>query len=103
LDLKKKYGCKVTDTDISYLAIDAAREKNCYNDLLLCDLDKNPITREIESEQFDYILYLDILEHLKNLWHVLNLRRKLFAASGLVIVSLLNVSNSRQQRVGCFQ
>jgi 2-polyprenyl-3-methyl-5-hydroxy-6-metoxy-1,4-benzoquinol methylase len=89
--IKEKHGCKVTGIDISAIAIDVARKKGCYEKLLACDLDQIAIPAEIQSERFDFIIYPDVLEHLKDPWETVRLHEKLLKPGGAMIASVPNI------------
>jgi hypothetical protein len=59
-ELVKKKKCKIYACDISKLK----NKNNFFTKFKLCDLDKNRIP--FKGMQFDYILLLDVIEHLKS-------------------------------------
>lgn len=46
-----------------------------------------------ENKKFDYILFADVLEHLRNPAHVLSLAKKLLKPNGEIIVSFPNIAH----------
>lgn len=65
-------------------------------DAVVCaDLNTLDLTDHMELKGFDYILCLDVLEHLMNPWERLQALAGLLAPGGKLIVSLPNVRNWR--------
>ncbi len=86
-----KYDSQITGVDLSVEAIEVAKQQNCYQKLIIANLDQTPIPSEIENEQFDCILYPDILEHLKDPWGVIRSHLNLLAPNGVMIASIPNI------------
>lgn len=81
----------VVGIDISEEAIAYAKTLNCYQKLLVCNLDKFPVPQEIEQETFDCILYPDVLEHLRNPWDLLRSHVQILNNNGYMIASIPNI------------
>jgi methionine biosynthesis protein MetW len=73
----------------------AAKQAEAQLDKVFCiDLDKLEICqlyKEWGDQKFDFIVFADVLEHLKDPWSILNSLVKMLAPHGTVIVSLPNV------------
>ncbi len=94
--LKKEKSCKMYGVDIDSKALDKAIKDGYYTKLLNVDLDNDKERKQILSEgfnNFDYILCLDVLEHLKNINDVLFFFLGLLKNKGSVIVSIPNVAH----------
>ncbi len=89
--IREKYGTRVIGIDISHKAIEVAEKQNCYEKLIICDLDQDPIPPEIKDQRFDCILYPDVLEHLKNPWRIINTHLNLLEPDGVMISSIPNI------------
>ncbi len=90
--LFEKKQCKIVGLDISDQVISIANQQNCYEKLIVADLDQSFIPTEIENEKFDCILYPDVLEHLKDPWKVVNIHtNNLLNANGYLIASIPNI------------
>lgn len=99
-------GARVLDLGSGIGAVGAAlKQKGCY--VVGCDIDGGPLTARLDrfisanldeglpdlaGEKFDYILLLDVIEHLRSPENFLDQLRKLAAASGAeVIVTTANI------------
>jgi len=71
--------------DISTQAIDVAAQKECYEKLLVCDLDKQAIPPELESERL-IVFYIPLF------WlDVIVAHIRLLKPQGVMIASISNV------------
>ncbi len=78
------------------LAQPAAAVASKRLDTVICaDMNTLNLAERPELESFDYILCLDVLEHLVNPWERLQALSRLLAPGGKLIVSLPNVRNWR--------
>lgn len=62
-----------------------------YRKLLVADLDHVKLSRVFEGHQYDYIVFADVLEHLRAPQEVLNDARQLLAPEGKILISLPNI------------
>jgi 2-polyprenyl-3-methyl-5-hydroxy-6-metoxy-1,4-benzoquinol methylase len=76
-------GSQIIGIDLSLEAIEIARQQDCYEKLIVCDLDEIVIPPEIQNICFDCILYPDVLEHLKNPWDVIQQHLSLLKPNGV--------------------
>lgn len=71
-----------------------AQKTRAYKDIRQIDLNQLACIKIDEYEaKFDYIVILDVLEHLINPYEVLNLLKKFLKPSGFFIISFPNVSH----------
>ncbi len=87
----QRKNANVVGIDISEEAIAYANQLNCYQKLLVCNLDESPVPQEIEQERFDCILYPDVLEHLKYPWKLLESHVHLLNDNGCMLASIPNI------------
>ncbi|MBR8830303.1 MAG: Ubiquinone biosynthesis O-methyltransferase, mitochondrial [Chroococcopsis gigantea SAG 12.99] len=87
----EKIGSQVIGLDISAEALSIAQEENCYEKLVICDLDRTVIPEAIKNESFDCILYPDVLEHLTNPWETIKSHMNLLNPDGIIIASIPNI------------
>lgn len=83
-------GCSVYGIELDAGAADAARQY--CDDVFFADVD-TLIALPWEGLQFDAILCMDILEHLKDPERALRMLRDYLAPDGLVVITLPNVAN----------
>jgi len=82
-------GCRVLGVELD---ADKLKEAGRLSvDTICSDLDKEEVWREIRGK-FDYVIFVDVLEHLKSPWVALALARKLLNDGGEVIAHIPNVS-----------
>lgn len=69
----------------------AKKAKKFYDNLLIGNVEnmKLPFNRN----NFDCIVYADVLEHLHNPWGILQKHRDLLASNGLIIASIPNIQH----------
>ena len=88
-ELQKK-GCKVWAIEKDKKA--ASLAKNYYEKVIIDDLDTiNTLT--LEKNSFDYILFLDVLEHLLHPEAVLNVCMSYLKNEGKIIISTPNIAH----------
>lgn len=81
-------GFVVVCTDKDQRALEAAQEKGCK--IVLADLDRD---QPYFEEKFDYIIYADVLEHLRDPQGAYSYLNTFLQDEGVVVVSLPNVAN----------
>ncbi len=97
--LVKNKNCTVYGIEIDEIVVDQVRSEAFYNDIFEIDLDffeKNP--KEFErfknlDIQFDYIIYADVLEHLKDPTTALATMMEKLKESGKILISIPNIAN----------
>ncbi len=84
-------GHRVTGVD----CLDAPRHRGILADYLRLDLDSAETARILRArpERFDYILLLDILEHLREPERLLRAAKALLKPGGKIIISVPNIAN----------
>ena len=82
--------CQVWGVDTNKKAATAAR-KYCQ-EVIIGDVE-NMGSRPVKKNFFDYILFLDILEHLKNPLNVLSSFLKQAKKEGIIIISVPNIAH----------
>ncbi|MDD3569492.1 MAG: glycosyltransferase [Lachnospiraceae bacterium] len=92
-----RYMKEVLDCDVYIVEID----KQSFNkalkyakDGIHCDVEELLWAKEFKDIEFDYIIFADVLEHLKNPEQVLQNANRLLKNDGRVILSVPNVAHS---------
>ncbi len=94
--LKKKKNCSVYGIDISRRNIEHIKKEGFYDKAICIDLDNDEDRSKLKTEdlkKFDYILCLDVIEHLKNINDVLFFLFDLLNEDGSLIISVPNVNH----------
>jgi 2-polyprenyl-3-methyl-5-hydroxy-6-metoxy-1,4-benzoquinol methylase len=90
--LKKQMNCEVYCVEIDK---NAAKETSKYSQkMIIGDIESLDWEKEIENEKFDYIIFADVLEHLRNPTKILKIVQKYLQESGSIIISIPNVAHS---------
>lgn len=90
--MSQNLGCKVYCVEIDE---DAAKHAEKYAEkMIVADIDQMMWFSELEKEQFDYILFADVLEHLRNPSFILERVTALLYDSGKIITSVPNISHN---------
>jgi 2-polyprenyl-3-methyl-5-hydroxy-6-metoxy-1,4-benzoquinol methylase len=89
--LKIKLGCTVTGVEIDPEA--AALAEQHTERVIVGDAEKIDYAAELAGEEFDVVLFADVLEHLKEPGDVLRRVRPFIAENGVVIASIPNVAH----------
>jgi 2-polyprenyl-3-methyl-5-hydroxy-6-metoxy-1,4-benzoquinol methylase len=89
--LKDRLGCTVTGVEISPEAAEVAEQHT--ERVIVGDAEKIDYAAELAGEEFDVVLFADVLEHLKEPGDVLRRIRPLVAENGVVIASIPNVAH----------
>lgn len=87
----KRLGCSVFGVELNAEAADVARG-HCVA-VSTIDLDREPIGSAFVNHTFDYIIFADVLEHLREPWNVLADSRALLNSDGKAIISIPNVAH----------
>ena len=90
--LKEQLDCKVHIVEFEKEAFDIAREFAAGG--ICADLNQESWVKEFEGMQFDYILFMDVLEHLYNPLKALTLAEKMLKPDGSVLISLPNIAHN---------
>ena len=94
--LKKRKNCSVYGIDIDKKNIEYVEKEGFYEKAVCVDLDNSKDRSRIKKEgfgDFDYILCLDVIEHLKNVNDVLFFLFDLLKEDGKLIVSVPNINH----------
>jgi 2-polyprenyl-3-methyl-5-hydroxy-6-metoxy-1,4-benzoquinol methylase len=89
--LKRKLGCTVIGVEIDPEA--AALAEQHTERVIVGDAEKIDYAVELAGEEFDVVLFADVLEHLKEPGDVLRRVRPFIAESGVVIASIPNIAH----------
>ena len=89
--LKNRLGCTVTGIEISPEA--AALAEQHTERVIVGDAEKIDYAAELAGEEFDVVLFADVLEHLKEPGDVLRRIRPFVAENGVVISSIPNIAH----------
>lgn len=88
-ELRRKK-CRVTGIDIDAEALNEAK-KYCEK-VILCNLDLLD-NKTLPNQKFDYILALDVIEHLQNYNNLLVVLRTHFTRNGRLIITTPNIAH----------
>ncbi len=90
--LKEHKNCKVYAVEIDE---EAAKDASKYTeDILVGDIEKFEWLDRWENIEFDYIIFADVLEHLRNPMEVLKQTKCLLKDEGKVLLSVPNVAHN---------
>ncbi len=90
--MKEKLGCKIYCIEIDTEAAEIAN-KYCEK-MIVTDIDCLQWTEELPENYFDYVIFADVLEHLKNPWKALKRAADFLKKGGTVITSIPNIGHS---------
>jgi 2-polyprenyl-3-methyl-5-hydroxy-6-metoxy-1,4-benzoquinol methylase len=90
--LKNRLGCTVVGVEIDRDAA-ALAEKHAER-VIVGDAEKIDYAAELAGEEFDVVLFADVLEHLKEPADVLRRVRPFVAENGLVVASIPNIAHA---------
>ena len=90
--MKEKMGCSVSIVEIDEEAYNIARES--AEDGFCGNLDEHYWSDHFKNGKFDYILFADVLEHLRNPVRTLSFAKKLLKNDGKVIFSIPNICHN---------
>lgn len=85
-------GCVVSGIDIDAAAAEPARA--VLEELVIADIDRDPLSEHFKPASFDAILFGDVLEHLVDPWNALRDAITLLRPEGRVLVSIPNVAHA---------
>jgi 2-polyprenyl-3-methyl-5-hydroxy-6-metoxy-1,4-benzoquinol methylase len=88
----KDRGCTVSGVDIDAKAAEPAR--GIVEELVIADIDRNPLSEHFKAESFDAIIFGDVLEHLLDPWAALRDAVTLLRPGGRILVSIPNVAHA---------
>ena len=90
--MKEHLGCAVSIIEYDAGGFNNAIQYAC--DGLCTDLMQNEWVEKYKDERFDYILFADVLEHLRDPMQVLKHAVSMLADDGMILVSLPNVGHN---------
>jgi 2-polyprenyl-3-methyl-5-hydroxy-6-metoxy-1,4-benzoquinol methylase len=90
--LKERLGCSVVGIEIDRDA--AALAEQHAERVIVGDAEKIDYAAELAGEEFDVVLFADVLEHLKEPADVLRRVRPFIAENGVVIASIPNIAHA---------
>ena len=85
-------GCRVSGVEIDAAAAEPARD--VYDELVITDINTDPLSTHFKAESFDAIIFGDVLEHLADPDSALLDAIGLLAPDGRVLVSIPNVAHA---------
>jgi 2-polyprenyl-3-methyl-5-hydroxy-6-metoxy-1,4-benzoquinol methylase len=85
-------GCTVSGVDIDAEAAESARD--VLDELVIANIDRNPLSEHFKAESFDAIIFGDVLEHLVDPWATLRDAATLLRPEGRILVSIPNVAHA---------
>jgi 2-polyprenyl-3-methyl-5-hydroxy-6-metoxy-1,4-benzoquinol methylase len=90
--LKDRLGCTVVGVEIDSEA--AALAEQHAERVIVGDAEKIDYAAELAGEEFDVVLFADVLEHLKEPADVLRRVRPFVAENGVVVASIPNIAHA---------
>jgi len=90
--LKDRLGCTVVGIEIDHGA--AALAEQHAERVIVGDAEKIDYAAELAGEEFDVVLFADVLEHLKQPADVLRRVRPFIGENGVVIASIPNIAHA---------
>ena len=90
--LKDRLGCTVVGVEIDPEA--AALAEQHAERVIVGDAEKIDYAAELAGEEFDVVLFADVLEHLKEPADVLRRVRPFVAENGVVVASIPNIAHA---------
>lgn len=88
--LTRARSCEVDGLDSVAEALEMARPN--YTSVKLADLEKESLTELYQATSYDYIIFADVLEHLRQPFSTLAQARNLLNPDGKIIISVPNVT-----------
>lgn len=90
--MKEELGCEIVCIEIDAEAAEKARK---YADLMIvADIENDPWFQKVSEFSFDFILFADVLEHLRNPEVILKQATSLLNNDGIVLTSVPNISHN---------
>lgn len=90
--MKEQLGCTVYCVEIDAEVAEIA--KQYAEKMIVADLDLLEWGKELSDGSFDYLIFADVLEHLKDPWTVLEYAVRFLKKNGIVITSIPNIGHS---------
>jgi 2-polyprenyl-3-methyl-5-hydroxy-6-metoxy-1,4-benzoquinol methylase len=87
----REQGCRVSGVEYDPAA--AAEAEPALDKLVVGDLEQLDLTVELAGEQFDVVVFGDVLEHLRDPLPVLRSVRELLVPGGAVVISVPNIAH----------
>lgn len=84
-------GCNVVGVEINSIAAQKA-EKYCSK-VMVADLDSIPLDKILLNDTFDVAVFGDVLEHLRDPWHVLESVKNYLKPGGFIVASIPNIAH----------
>lgn len=90
--LTEQMGCHVTGIEIDPISAEDARP--FCSDLIIADIEKTNLSEQLKNKTFDYILFIDVIEHLLEATTVLKKVLPLLTPEGIIIASIPNITHA---------
>ena len=90
--LKEEYGCKIYTIEIDKELHDISKQYAV--DSICCDADGLEWSKKFKNIEFDYIIFADVLEHLRNPQYVLLHAVQLLKPNGNILFSIPNIAHN---------
>ncbi|MNW38606.1 Chondroitin synthase [compost metagenome] len=90
--LKNELNCRVYCVEVD--SESAAISSEYAEKMIVADLDFFEWLSPLESIRFDFIVFADVLEHLKNPWEVLKVATTLLKSDGQLLTSIPNIGHN---------
>jgi 2-polyprenyl-3-methyl-5-hydroxy-6-metoxy-1,4-benzoquinol methylase len=85
-------GCTVSGVEID--AASAEPTRDLYEELVIADIERDPLTTHFKPGSFDAVIFGDVLEHLMDPATALHDAISLLAPGGRILVSIPNVAHA---------
>ncbi|WP_199624302.1 glycosyltransferase [Paenibacillus alkalitolerans] len=90
--MKESLGCYVACVEVDPGSAEVT-SKYCDR-MIIADLDEMHWRDELKGEKFDFLIFADVLEHLKNPWKVLEASVSLLNDNGQIVLSVPNIGHN---------
>jgi len=86
--------CEIVGIEFNKLSAQTA--KNYCKEVILGDIESIELTKEYDN-YFDFVIFADVLEHLKEPLNAINKFKRYLKDDGFFIISVPNISNWRMR------
>jgi len=90
--MRDQLGCKVTCVEINEQAASIATE--FAERMIIADIDQMDWYNKLIGESFDYVIFADVLEHLRNPTEILKTASSLLNNKGSIAISVPNITHN---------
>lgn len=89
--LVRELGCRVTGVEYVLSAAERSRERRCYDDVLVGDIQDPATVSGLPKGSFDFVLFGDVLEHLFQPNKALEVVKPLLKPDGHILICVPSI------------